>query len=287
MKYTISINQLANYEKGLGLDLIDLALFDFVQSFVNSGRCECISMDNKPYFWISPQYVISEMPILGIKTTRGINLRIENLINAGMLIRGPENQSKRKTYLAFGPRVSEYEFSTWNDDSKSLGTNLPSNNNINNNNKNNICAKTSDDDFSANGLLFENPADERVGDEGHCLEESTPTSHKHPSNNEANVARTKATLEERKRAFVEKCLAYVPKYGQGKVDRFINVWTEHNEGGRLMRFEMCKTFNLAMRLAQFRDYGHERDQEIRITPPRERNLTQEEIEQVMNWRRDD
>lgn len=159
--------------------------------------------------------------------------------------------------------------------------------NIVTNKENTICAKTSDDDFSADGLLFENPTEERIGDEGNCLEESTPTSHKHPSNNEANVARTKATLEERKRAFVEKCLAYVPKYGQGKVDRFINVWTEHNEGGRLMRFEMCKTFNLAMRLAQFRDYGHERDQEIRITPPRERNLTQAEIEQVMNWRRND
>ena len=74
MKYNISINQLASYEKGLGLDLIDLALFDFVQSFVHSGRCECISMDGKPYFWISPQLVIEEMPILGITTTRGINL---------------------------------------------------------------------------------------------------------------------------------------------------------------------------------------------------------------------
>lgn len=309
MKYTITINQLAAIGGGFNLDLVDYAIFDFIRAFVQSGRCETEQIGGKTYFWINPKLIIQQMPILGIVTTRGINMRVENLIREKLLERCPENKSKKKTYFALGEKVFYYDFSGWDYDDNNmpivptdnandkisshgrtlpsgLGTNLPRDNNIKYN-KNNICAKTSNDDFSANGLLFENPVEERACDEGQCLEESTPTSHKHPSNNEANVARAKATLEERKRAFVEKCLAYVPKYGQGKVDRFINVWTEHNEGGRLMRFEMCKTFNLGMRLAQFRDYGHERDQEIRITQPREHNLTQAEIERVMNWRRDD
>lgn len=210
MKYNISINQLANYEKGLGLDLIDLALFDFVQSFVHSGKCECISMDDKPYFWISPQLVIEEMPILGITTTRGINLRIDHLIAAGMLLRGPENQSKRRTYLAFGPKVGDYEFSTWNGDSNQVGTNVPRINNINDNNK--IY-------YGEDGKLF-------------AEKEAEPTN----------------GMKSREEKFRSDCMSFVGEFGTQMVDEFVLYWTEPNKSKTAMKFEMQKTWDTHRRM---------------------------------------
>lgn len=291
MKYTITINQLSAIGGEFNLDIIDLAIFDFVRAFFQSGRCECEVIGKKVFFWVSPRLIISEMPILGITSTRGINLRIENLIREKLLERGPENKSKHRTYLAFGEKVCMYDFYNWNEETNTLGnfipsqlgTDIPQDNNINNI-KNNICAKTSSDGFSANESLFDGLPSSVDSEEADCHQKPKATSQTTTKNNDATIPRVKATIEERKEEFRQRCLKYVPKYGSGKVDRFVNVWTEHNEGGRLMRFEMCKTFNIAMRIAQFRDYGHENEAEA---PHREEHLTLDEIEKVMNWRRND
>ena len=307
MKYTITINQLAAIGGGFNLDLVDYAIFDFIRAFIQSGRCETEQIGGKTYFWINPKLIIQQMPILGIVTTRGINMRFENLIREKLLERGPENKSKKKTYFALGEKVFCYDFGDWDYDDNNmpivpttnnandkisshgrnlpsgLGTNLPRDNNINYNNKNNICAKTSDDGFSADGSLFECdkfPLD-KTANGTDCHEEPTPIPDNIPSDNEETLPRTKATLEERKEIFRKKCLKYVPKYGQGKVERFIGVWTEHNEGGRLMRFEMCKTFNIGQRLGQFRDYGHEREQ---FTPQSEhKDISAQEALKRAGW----
>lgn len=236
MKYSITINQLANYENGLGLDLIDLALFDFVQSFVHSGRCECISMDNKPYFWISPQYVISEMPILGIKTTRGINLRIENLINAGMLIRGPENQSKRKTYLAFGPKVGDYEFSTWNDDSKSLGTSVPRINNTNDNN--NIYNNTE-------GCLFDDSVHTADGVAAASHQSNKPN--KHYIDQRRVKVPPSGDIETRDAQFKAWCFEYLGEFDEGLITDLYLKYSQPDRQGKLL-FELEKSWDMHKRL---------------------------------------
>jgi len=244
MKYAITINQLANYEKGLGLDLADLALFDFVQSFVQSGRCECVSMDDKPFFWISPQFVIDEMPILGINTTRGINIRFENLINAGLLVRGPENKSKRKTYLAFGPRVADYEFSTWNENSKSLGTEFPSTNKVNDNNK--IY-------YGKDGKLF-------------SAEEAKPTN----------------PMAEREKKFRADCMSYVGEFGTQMVDEFVLYWTEPNKSKTAMKFEIQKTWDTHRRMLTWsRNNFHKYN---RQEPTAERKeMSAEEAMRLAGW----
>lgn len=59
----------------------------------------------------------------------------------------------------------------------------------------------------------------------------------------------KKTIQERKQIFCSKCLRYQEKYGISMIQDFFNFWSEANENGKKMRFEMQKTFAIPNRLA--------------------------------------
>lgn len=102
MKYTILINQYAAVKHGLNLDLIDLAIFDFIKDFANSSNCVKMQTPEGVFFWISHKLVMEAMPLLNIKTNQGLMKRIENLINAGILRKHPNCDKYRQTLYAFG-----------------------------------------------------------------------------------------------------------------------------------------------------------------------------------------
>lgn len=102
MKYTILINQYAAVTNGLNLDLIDLAIFDFIKDFANSQSCVKMQTPEGVYFWVSHKLVLEAMPLLNIKTNQGLIKRIDNLINAGILRKHPNCDRHRQTLYAFG-----------------------------------------------------------------------------------------------------------------------------------------------------------------------------------------
>jgi len=102
MKYTILINQYAGVTNNMNLDLIDLAIFDFIKDFANSQSCVKMQTPEGIYFWISHQLIIDEMPLLGIKTKQGIIKRIENLIQSQVLKKHPNCEMYSKTLYSFG-----------------------------------------------------------------------------------------------------------------------------------------------------------------------------------------
>lgn len=104
MKYNISINQFAAVRNGFAknLDLIDLAIFDFIKDFANSSKCVKVQTQEGTYFWISHKLVMEQMPLLKIKTKRGLMKRIDNLINAGILRKHPDSNRYNKTLYSFG-----------------------------------------------------------------------------------------------------------------------------------------------------------------------------------------
>lgn len=55
-------------------------------------------------------------------------------------------------------------------------------------------------------------------------------------------------MEERKKAFKEKIILNGLGYPQEMLDAFLDYWTESNEGGKKMRFEMQKIFDISRRL---------------------------------------
>ncbi len=66
-----------------------------------------------------------------------------------------------------------------------------------------------------------------------------------PSDTPAN---TPKTIEQRKADFAEKLKPYLQQYGKDMLNNFYRYWTEINEGGKKMRFEMEKVFQLSSRL---------------------------------------
>lgn len=148
MKYTISINQQAVVSMGLNVDFIDLCIYDCITSFMFTEQCRKVTIQNETYYWVSPSLIISEMPLLGISTERGINKRIDNLVEAGLLMRCPDNQSLKASYYKVGSNYSKYMFSTWNENSNSTWNESSNNNNtIDNNKKDKDKSLSKKDDF--------------------------------------------------------------------------------------------------------------------------------------------
>lgn len=110
MKYYIFINQYAVLANGLDLDIIDLAIFDFIKSFANSDKCVKMQTPEGVYFWISHKLILEEMPILNIKTNQGLMKRVEKLINAGILKKHPNCEHYRQTLYCFGENYDILEF---------------------------------------------------------------------------------------------------------------------------------------------------------------------------------
>lgn len=140
MKYSITINQKAIVELGFQdkLDLIDIAIFDFITDFMLCEDCHKIHVGGSSYFWIRADFIIENLPLLGITTTRGINKRIDKLIDCGLLERCPDNQTLHQSFYRVGVNYKNYKFFAWNENSKQ-GTKVSAwNENSKYNNSNNI-----------------------------------------------------------------------------------------------------------------------------------------------------
>ena len=97
MKYTILINQKAAVDSKFKLDLIDLAIFDFIKDFTNTDFCTKIKTEDGIYFWISHAIIMREMPLLNIKTAPGIIKRLDKLVKCKLIDKHPDCKKWRKS----------------------------------------------------------------------------------------------------------------------------------------------------------------------------------------------
>lgn len=72
----------------------------------------------------------------------------------------------------------------------------------------------------------------------------------------------KATKEERKLAFEKSLIPYLEKYDKETLRAFADYWTESNENGKKMRFEMQRIFDRGRRLATW----HSRSKDFKPKP---------------------
>ena len=70
----------------------------------------------------------------------------------------------------------------------------------------------------------------------------------------------KNTIEERKLKFATSVKEFANVYDKELLTEFYNYWTEHNEGGKKMRFEMQKVFDIKRRLITW----HKRSKDFTI-----------------------
>lgn len=100
MKYNININQKAVIDLNLHLDVVDMAIFDFIKDFSNSKGCLKVFIEGKQYFWISHSKIISDLPIIRITSRQGIIKRINKLIDSELIER--IEVDLQKSYYCFG-----------------------------------------------------------------------------------------------------------------------------------------------------------------------------------------
>lgn len=70
-----------------------------------------------------------------------------------------------------------------------------------------------------------------------------------PSINQASTTSKKEKKDKELKEFKEEALTHKDKYSEEMVKEFIGYWTEENQSGTKMRFQLEKTWGLARRLA--------------------------------------
>lgn len=109
MKYTITINQIGAYMAGLqdSLDLIDLAIIDYLSGWVITEKKKTLKLENEIYTWINYKHLLTEMPLLKIKSKSkaALTKRLHKLEVVGLLKLYQEGQ---KIYFS----ITDYCVST-------------------------------------------------------------------------------------------------------------------------------------------------------------------------------
>lgn len=100
MNYAININQYAGEKYFPELDIIDLAVYDYISKFypMSEKYTDALGI----WFWISHSKVIQDMPKLKIKSKSGILKRINNLVDSGIIDRHPNSKVLGRSYYKIG-----------------------------------------------------------------------------------------------------------------------------------------------------------------------------------------
>jgi len=125
MKWSWQINQKAVDEHKLDLDVIDLSIFELLKDFSHSKQCQKIVEGDKIYYLFSWKLVVTQQPILKLKTRRSVTKRYENLKKAAIIESHLHNKSLRGMWFCWGENY-DLLIKTTRNESSSLGTNIPS-----------------------------------------------------------------------------------------------------------------------------------------------------------------
>ena len=88
---------------------------------------------------------------------------------------------------------------------------------------------------------------------------------------------SKKDIEQRKHIFIEKVQQYSNLYYQEMLGNFCDYWTEHNENGNKMRFELQKVFDINRRLKTWC-----KNQKVFNSKTQHGGFTKQEFSEVLN-----
>ena len=215
-------------------------------------NCENENMviDDKVWFFTSRRNIQSVFPYLSEQKIKTCLLRLEE---KGYILKENKNANKivkanwyaltEKSLAIFG-EINQPLVKTTNDWLKQPTNN--SNNNIYNNIKETTTYSSSKEKrFS---LTPQEPYQSTEGD--------TPSPLNNQKENEQGFPPKSPTREEREQAFREQADKFIPEYGRKMIDAFCDYWTEF--GGKKMRFEKEKTWELKRRLQTWKRNDDER-----------------------------
>lgn len=216
-------------------------------------NCENENMviDDKVWFFTSRRNIQSVFPYLSEQKIKTCLLRLEE---KGYILKENKNANKivkanwyaltEKSLAIFG-EINQPLVKTTNDWLKQPTNN--SNNNIYNNIKetNSINTISKEKRFSLTPQMSNQSTDGE-----------TPSPLNNQKENEQGFPPKSPTREEREQAFREQADKFIPEYGRKMIDAFCDYWTEF--GGKKMRFEKEKTWELKRRLQTWKRNDDER-----------------------------
>jgi hypothetical protein len=96
-------------------------VLSWMRHFDGSPKCEKLIEDSITYYWFSPKKISSDLPALGSRvknnedvfvlkpaSVRSIINLVNDLIQAGLLIRHEASQSKRKSFITYTEKLFSY-----------------------------------------------------------------------------------------------------------------------------------------------------------------------------------
>ena len=103
MRAYININQKAFFEiskqRNVKIDLIDATIFEYVYKFAISNNAIKQLIDNKLFIWCSYQKIIDDNPLLNISSKKAIELRLNKLVEIGLLSKFTDKKQGNKTFF--------------------------------------------------------------------------------------------------------------------------------------------------------------------------------------------
>jgi hypothetical protein len=108
--WTLTFNQVAAMNAGL-LGKIKGDEILIFESFIKFGTwqgCEKVVRENKIFYHYEWKKVVQRLPFLGLNSRSPIKKRFQNLVDIGLLIPHPNNETMCKSYYAFGALYDVY-----------------------------------------------------------------------------------------------------------------------------------------------------------------------------------
>jgi len=103
MRAYININQKAFIElsrhKNIKLDLCDATIFEYIYKFAVSNMATKQLIDNELFIWVSYQKIIDDNPLMGLTSKKAIEIRLNKLIEVGLLKKYLDKKQGNKTYF--------------------------------------------------------------------------------------------------------------------------------------------------------------------------------------------
>jgi hypothetical protein len=135
MQYSITINQKAIVDSGLGIDVIDASIMTTLLIFGNSSSCIKTEHNGSIYHWFDHGKIASELPMLNLKKD-SVYRRLKKMCDMGLLSQHPESEKLGKslykiedlTIGLFSDR-SDVKKQTLGDSSSKPSDNKPTNHN--------------------------------------------------------------------------------------------------------------------------------------------------------------
>lgn len=98
----INISQRDMVEYNLDLDFNDMAIYALFKHIALSGVSKTRKIGDETYYQFTANFVIDQLPLLGIKTRQNINRRMQKLSNAGIIEPYEGNKKECVSLFKFG-----------------------------------------------------------------------------------------------------------------------------------------------------------------------------------------